>query len=91
MAGPFDNISPEKAEFIQQLTQEAGGKSQSELLPFLMSVSKRMSGKHLEFTDEETNLLVKQLTAGLPPKEQKKVELLHRLSRMIVKSQHSQT
>lgn len=86
---PFDNISPQKAEFIRRIAKEAGSKNQAELLSFLVSVNSQISRNHMEFTDEEANLLVQQLTAGLSPKEQKKIELLRQLSKMISKQPRS--
>ena len=85
MASPFDNLSPEKAAFIRGMAKEAGQQNQSDLLSFLLTLSSRISNSNISLTDEETKLLVHQLTAHLPPKEQKKVELLQQLSQMITK------
>lgn len=85
MPTPFDNIPSEKAEFIRQVVTEAAGKKQNELLPFLISINQRIAGKQMDFSDEETDALVRQLTANLSPKEKKKVELLRQLSKMLTK------
>ncbi|WP_288160226.1 hypothetical protein [uncultured Megasphaera sp.] len=39
----------------------------------------------MSFSDEETDALVSQLTKNLSPKEKKRVELLHQLSKMLAK------
>ena len=80
MTTPFDNMSPEKAQFIKQI-----GKSQNELFPFLLGINRQIAGKHMSFSDEETDALVSQLTKNLSPKEKKRVELLHQLSKMLAK------
>ena len=85
MTTPFDNMSPEKAQFIKQIVSEASGKSQNELFPFLLGINRQIAGKHLRFSDEETDALVSQLTKNLSPKEKKRVELLHQLSKMLAK------
>ena len=85
MTTPFDNMSPEKAQFIKQIVSEASGKSQNELFPFLLGINCQIAGKHMSFSDEETDALVSQLTKNLSPKEKKRVELLHQLSKMLAK------
>ena len=83
MTTPFDNMSPEKAQFIKQIVSDAAGKNQNELLPFLLNINRQIAGKHMSFSDEETDALVSQLTKNLSPKEKKRVELLHQLSKML--------
>lgn len=85
MPTPFDNMSPEKAQFIRQMVSEAAGKNQNELLPFLLGMNRQITGKHMNFSDDETDALVAQLTANLSPKEKKRVELLRQLSKMLAK------
>ena len=85
MPTPFDNMSPEKAQFIRQMVSEAAGKNQNELLPFLLGMNRQIAGNHMNFSDEETDALVAQLTANLSPKEKKRVELLRQLSKMLAK------
>ena len=85
MTTPFDNMSPEKAQFIKQIVSDAAGKNQNELLPFLLNINRQIAGKHMSFSDEETDALVSQLTKNLSPKEKKTAELLHQLSKMLAK------
>ena len=90
MPTPFDNISPEKMQFIQQMLHEAAGKNQNELFSFLLGMNRQIAGKHINFTDEETDALVAQLTANLSPKEKKKAQLLRQLSKMLANQQSRQ-
>lgn len=76
-------LSPDKAQLIRQLVQEAAEKNQSELLPFLLTISSRIRNSNLELTQQETDLLVQRLTSNLSPEERKKVRLLRQLSKMI--------
>ena len=91
MTTPFDNMSPEKAQFIKQIISDAAGKNQNELLPFLLNINRQIAGKHMSFSDEETDALVSQLTKNLSPKEKKRVELLHQLSKMLAKQSKKTT
>ena len=84
MTTPFDNMSPEKAQFIKQIVSEASGKSQNELFPFLLGINRQIAGKHMSFSDEETDALVSQLTKTFLQRR-KKSELLHQLSKMLAK------
>lgn len=70
MPTPFDNMSPEKAQFIRQMVSGTG-KNQNELLPFLLGMNRQIAGKHMNFSDDETDALVSQLTANLSPKEKR--------------------
>lgn len=74
MTTPFDNMSPEKAQFIKQIVSEASGKSQNELFPFLLGINRQIAGKHMSFSDEETDALVSQLTKTFLQRR-KRVEL----------------
>lgn len=76
-------MSPQKAEFLSQLIAETQSKNKSELLPFLFGLSARINQSGLVFTDEETDLIIKQLTAGFSPGEKKRVEMLRQFSRML--------
>ena len=72
MTTPFDNMSPEKAQFIKQIVSDAAGKNQNELLPFLLNINRQIAGKHMSFSDEETDALVSQLTKKSFSKGEKK-------------------
>ena len=50
MTTPFDNMSPEKAQFIKQIVSDAAGKNQNELLPFLLNINRQIAGKHMSFS-----------------------------------------
>ena len=86
MTTPFDNMSPEKAQFIKQIVSDAAGKNQNELLPFLLNINRQIAGKHMSFSDEETDAL--DITAEQKiflQRRKKEMELLHQLSKMLAK------
>ena len=87
MTTPFDNIPPEKADFIRSMAKEASTKNKNELFSFLLNINQQISNKQMDFSDEETDFLVRQLTSGLSSRDKKKVELLRQLSRMLSKRQ----
>ena len=79
------DIASEKMEFLASLMKEANKKKQSEVMPFLMSITQRANEKGIQFSDEETELLVRAMTANMSPAERKKVEMLRQMAKLIGK------
>lgn len=72
------HMSKEKLEFLEAFAEKAKHASKSELLPMLISISKQ--NPNMNFTDEETELLVNILTKNFSPKEKQQLTLLRQLS-----------
>jgi len=77
------SMSEDKAAFLARLMSETQSKNKSEMLPFLLSLSTRVNQSGLSFSDEETDLIISQLTSGFSPQERKKVEMLRQFSKML--------
>lgn len=77
------DIASEKMEFLASLMKEANMKKQNEVMPFLMSIAQRANEKGIQFSDEETEMLVRTMTSNMSPAERKKVEMLRRMSKLI--------
>lgn len=52
------NISPEKLDFLQKIFEETHGKSQKEMLSYLMPMLKQAKQQNLTFTPQEMNAAV---------------------------------
>jgi hypothetical protein len=52
------DIDRSKLEFLQALVFESQSLSKEQMLPFLMSVAKKGSDKHIAFTNEEVDLII---------------------------------
>lgn len=63
------NIDSEKLDFLQSVIFETRGKSQKELLPFLMNVIKRGKTKQLSFSDEEMSSIMTAVRKVSTPEE----------------------
>lgn len=81
--GNAAGISPEKMAFLNAMMEEMNGKNQNQMLSFLTSINSQAGEKGIQFSDEETELLVQALTANMSPAERKRVELLRRMSKML--------
>lgn len=79
------NMSPQKLEFLEQFAEKAKHASKTELLPLLLNISRQ--NPSMNFTDEETELLVSILTENFSPKEKQQLKLLRQLSVNLSKRQ----
>lgn len=65
------NIDPAKLQMLLSMTEQAKGKSQSELLPFLMAASGNGS---MKFSPEEMDAIIGVLKVGKSPQEVRKID-----------------
>lgn len=72
------NIDPEKLQTLLSLAEQAKGKSQAELLPFLMAASG--SGK-MRFSPEEMDAIIGVMKIGKSPQEIRKMDQMCALFR----------
>lgn len=79
------NMSQQKLEFLEQFAEKAKHSTKTELLPLLLNISRQ--NPSMNFTDEETELLVSILTENFSPKEKQQLKLLRQLSVNLSKRQ----
>ncbi len=63
------DIAPSKLDFLQTIVFESRGKSQKELLPFLMQVLKKGKASKLSFTDDEMSAILTAIKNNSTPEE----------------------
>lgn len=63
------DISPAKLDFLQTIVFESRGKSQKEMLPFLMQVLKKGKASQLSFSDEEMSAILTAIKNNSTPEE----------------------
>lgn len=78
----LSGIDPTKMALLNSLIQQGDGKSQNDMLPFLLMVSQTSKQKGIHFTQEEITAIVKVLKQGKSPKEQM---LMDRMLQMMPK------
>ncbi|MCD8338559.1 MAG: hypothetical protein LUD18_15075 [Lachnospiraceae bacterium] len=66
-------IDPAKLETLASLAQQAQGKKQNELLPFLMAAAQSDSGG-ISFDSTETEAIINVLKIGKTPQEIQKID-----------------
>ena len=76
-------MDEEKLKYLTELAETAGSMPKDKLLPLLMGLASGNS--RMDFSDEETELMVSILTSGMSSAQKKQVETLRRLSRQMGK------
>lgn len=76
-------MNQEKLNYLTQLAKTAEQTPKDKLMPLFMSIA--ASSSQLQFTDEETDLLVSIMTVNMSAAEKKRVEMLRTLSRKLGK------
>ncbi len=72
------NISPEKLQLLMELaTNNSSNTSNPQAMAgSLKNASENVKSKGMDFSSTERDLIIEVLKQGMPPQEQKKVELL---------------
>lgn len=74
----LQNISPEKLTLLMELAKNnsSSGKSPQEMASSLKNASETAKQEGLDFSSGERDMIIEVLKQGMPPQEQKKVDLL---------------
>lgn len=75
----FQRLSPMKKAVIQDLLEKAGNTSLEKAFPLLLRANATLKKNGENFTTEERNFLITELTKKLTPEEKKKVAALLKL------------
>ena len=63
-----------KLDFLQSIVFETRGKSQKELIPFLMKIMKEGKTKNISFTDDEMSAIMTAIKKNSTPDELIQIE-----------------
>lgn len=72
----FQNLHPVKQQIIKEVLQNSNLTSPEALLPKFMTINKELSKRNLNFTKDETSLLITVMKANMSPAEQAKVDMV---------------
>lgn len=70
------NISPAKLRIILDLMENSKGKGPDALMPMLLQANQKMQQQGIQFTPEESRLMLNMLKQDMTPAEVKKVEMM---------------
>lgn len=68
-----------KIAFITELSRQMNGLPQDKMLPFLMSASQKSQSMNINFSDDETSLILKVLSANMSPEEKNRLEMMQKM------------
>ncbi len=72
----FQKLNPLKQQIIKEVANSSQNATIESMLPKIMSINKELSRRNLNFTKEETSLLISILKEGMSKEEQAKVDML---------------
>ncbi|MBS6196556.1 MAG: hypothetical protein KH828_13385 [Clostridiales bacterium] len=79
----LSGIDPAKMALLQSLLAQGKGKSQNDMMSFLMGAANTSQQKGLQFTPDEMDMIVDVLKMGKPPQEVAKINKMLSLIKMM--------
>lgn len=79
------NMNPQKLSMLTEFAKRAESAPKDQLFPTLMSLSAEASQKGIQFSDEETDLLISIISANMNSSERQRVETIRMLSKNMMK------
>lgn len=73
-------MNPEKLKYITDFAERITRLPKDQVLPAFMAMQVETSRKNMQFSDQETDLLVSILSSNMTPAEKKKLETLRLLA-----------
>lgn len=84
-------MDAKKLEYLNEFADRVRQAPKDRLMATFLSLNMEASQKGIQFTDQETELLVSILTANMSPSEKKRLDTLKMLSRRLSGSQRKRT
>lgn len=72
----FNRLHPVKQQIIREVVKNNQYTSPEAMLPKILSINKELTKRNLNFTKEETNLLISIMKENMSPAERQKVDML---------------
>lgn len=84
MSNPnLKHIDKAKMEALLAMSEQSKGKSQKELLPFLMAAASKSKSGGLRFTPEESDAIIEVLKQGKSPEEIVRIEKIRSMMKFM--------
>ncbi len=84
-------MDAKKLEYLNEFADRVRQAPKDRLMATFLSLNMEASQKGIQFTDQETELLVSILTANMSPSEKKRLDTLKMLSRRLSGNQRKRT
>lgn len=83
MSNNFNNISPEKLNFISDIIKQSENVPQDNMITFFINAAATANAKGINFTDAETELIINSLKANMTKEQINKLETIRNLAKAI--------
>lgn len=70
------NIDPRKLAILMDLVKEADGKQMDKIVPLLVNTNKKLQQQKLNFSKDESDLMIEILTKNMTPAEKMQFEMI---------------
>lgn len=72
----MSNIDPRKLALINEFKRLSEGKTNNEILPLLLAVSRKSQSMGLSFTNEETKMIIDALMSEASPEQKQQINMM---------------
>lgn len=72
----FQNLSPEKLQFLMEFQNQQKPNNASSAAPFFMNTMQQAQQKGIQFSQDESSLLINLLMQNMPEADRKKAEMI---------------
>lgn len=79
------NIDPEKLKMLISMGEKSAGKSQNEMLPFLMAAASQSKENGMAFTQDETDAIIEVMKQGKSQEEIARMDKIRSMMKMMKK------
>jgi len=79
----LNNIDPAKLQMLMSMSEQTAGKSQNDLLPFLMSAASQSRSNGMTFSPDETDTIIEVLKMGKSPEEIARIEKIRMMMKLL--------
>lgn len=73
------NIDPRKLAVLLELVKEAEGKPMDKLVPILVNANKKLQEQNMNFTKDESDMIIDLLSKNMTPKEKMQFEMIKQM------------
>ena len=85
----LSGISNEKLNILTDIVENTGEMDAKQMIPYFIKASNEATKQGASFTNEETDAILNVLKQKMTPKEQQRIEMVKRLTKLMSKNKKS--
>lgn len=72
----FQNLSPEKLQFLMNFMGQQKTNNAKDMMALLMAFSNKAKGQGIQFSQNETDFIIEHLKESMSPQERQRVDMI---------------